>query len=57
MDGWFSCTGDLGEKAAMDFEICTDGKVKLLAAAVALAGAVPSSVAASIPPRAGACDA
>lgn len=41
----------------MDFEVCTDGKVKLLAAAVALAGAVPSSVAASVPPRAGACDA
>ncbi|WP_337153698.1 metallohydrolase [Pseudomonas protegens] len=57
VDGWFSCTGDLGEKAAMDFEICTDGKVKLLAAAAALAGAVPSSVAASVPPRAGACDA
>jgi hypothetical protein len=37
----------------MDFEVRSDGKVKLLAVAAALAGAVPSSVAASIPPRAG----
>lgn len=53
VDGWFTCTGDLGEKACMDFEVLADGKVKLLAAAAALAGSVPSAVAASIPPRAG----
>ncbi|RON69386.1 metallohydrolase [Pseudomonas fluorescens] len=53
VDGWFTCTGDLGDKAAMDFEVRADGKVKLLAVAAALAGAVPTAVAATVAPRAG----
>jgi len=53
VDGWFTCTGDLGKKPCMDLEVLSDGKVRRLAAAAALAGTVPSSVAASIPPRAG----
>ncbi|WP_185037013.1 metallohydrolase [Pseudomonas fluorescens] len=53
VDGWFTCTGDLGAKAAIDFEVLADGKVKRLAGAVALAAAVPSAVAASVAPRAG----
>lgn len=56
VDGWFTCTGDLGDKACMDLEVLANGKVKLLAATAALAGSVPSAVAASIPPRAGSCE-
>jgi hypothetical protein len=56
VDGWFTCTGDLGDKAAMDFEVLADGKVKRLIGAAALAGAVPSTVAAAVAPRAGRCE-
>ncbi|WP_313594372.1 metallohydrolase [Pseudomonas oryzihabitans] len=53
VDGWFTCTGDLGDKACIDFEVLSGGKVKRLLGAAVLAGSVPSTVAASIPPRAG----
>lgn len=52
VDGWFTCTGDLKDKAFLEFELLADGKVKL-AAAAALVGSVPTAVAATVPPRAG----
>ncbi|HBO9749931.1 metallohydrolase [Pseudomonas aeruginosa] len=52
VDGWFSCTGDLKDKAVLEFEVASDGKL-VRAAAVGLASAAASTAAAAAP-RAGA---
>lgn len=50
VDGWFGCTGDLKDKAVLEFEVAADGK--LIRAAVGLASAAASTAAAAAP-RAG----
>jgi hypothetical protein len=52
VDGWFGCTGDLKDKAVLEFEVASNGK--LIRAGVGLASAA-SATAAAAAPRAGAC--
>ncbi len=53
VDGWFGCTGDLKDEAVLEFTVESNGKVKRLAVAAALAGGTTTSVAAAVAPRAG----
>ncbi|ENV3372817.1 hypothetical protein ACFJ3W_003632 [Salmonella enterica] len=50
VDGWFSCTGDLKDKAILEFEVAIDGK---LIPAIVGAASAAASVATAAAPRAG----
>lgn len=50
IDGWFGCTGDLKNKAVLEFEVAGDGK---LIRAIAAATSAATSTAVAAAPRAG----
>lgn len=53
VDGWFGCTGDLGDDEVLEFTVESEGRVKRVGVAGALAGVAAGSVAAAPAPRAG----